>query len=432
MAEQIGGAPEQLDPRRLHFLGEDVGDLGEVLAELLEALALRNDVAIVEGEERKAEGREHLERDVGLGPRALHRLAVPRALEGRRAEHVGPHPGEVVPVADGGPAAARPSSCPSPRARDRNGDRRRGCRSSAPRSAPGRYRRKSACSWVVSSNVDDLAGAEVARKLGERLKSDRAVLDGDRFQRIVADAALAPNEQHAGGTERCPSPSCRGPRPKARAAAGRQRLRPLALRPATMRGIADESVRLMRLGDARADAAAPRRWRAIRASRSATAAARFASSGARMSMEKLHKAGNDVGRAGPDFEPPDRRDEIGFAARALLRSRAPFRPPRSARRGAGSWASRLRGPRRRRRDLEPRCAVDRGHDAKRQPLGLEPGPCSICASTKAATSRRAEGSRARFGIAAELVERLAHQDAVGVALVERVLADSCPRARASR
>ena len=102
MAEEIGGAPEELDAGLVHFLGENIGHLGEVAAELGEIRALRNDVAIVEGEERKAEGREHLERHVRLGPRALHRLAVPGPLEGRRAEHVGPQPGEVVPVADGG------------------------------------------------------------------------------------------------------------------------------------------------------------------------------------------------------------------------------------------------------------------------------------------------------------------------------------------
>src|SRR3984885_13963316 len=66
MAEQIGGAPEKLGSALLHFLGKEIGHLGEVVAELLEALALGNDVAIVEGEERKAESREHLERGVRL------------------------------------------------------------------------------------------------------------------------------------------------------------------------------------------------------------------------------------------------------------------------------------------------------------------------------------------------------------------------------
>ena len=55
MAEEIGGAPQELDPRRLHLLGEDVGHLGEVAAEFVEARALRHDVLVVEGEERKAE-----------------------------------------------------------------------------------------------------------------------------------------------------------------------------------------------------------------------------------------------------------------------------------------------------------------------------------------------------------------------------------------
>src|ERR1700733_14680408 len=100
IAEQIGGAPQELGSRLLHLLGKEIGHLGEVFAELLEAVALGNDVAIVEGEERKTKSREHLERHIGLGARAFHRLAVPWALEGRRAEHVGPHPGEVVPVAN--------------------------------------------------------------------------------------------------------------------------------------------------------------------------------------------------------------------------------------------------------------------------------------------------------------------------------------------
>src|ERR1700733_187644 len=82
MAEEVSSAPEELGPRFLHLLGKEIGHLREVFAELLEALALGNDIAIVEGEERKAEGREHLERRVRLGARALHRLAVPGALEG--------------------------------------------------------------------------------------------------------------------------------------------------------------------------------------------------------------------------------------------------------------------------------------------------------------------------------------------------------------
>src|ERR1700722_12864448 len=59
VAEQIGGAPEKLGSALLHLLGEVTGHLGQVAAELLQALALRNDIAIMEGEERKAEGREH-------------------------------------------------------------------------------------------------------------------------------------------------------------------------------------------------------------------------------------------------------------------------------------------------------------------------------------------------------------------------------------
>ena len=66
MAEQIGRAPQQLDAGRLHLLGEDVGHLGEVAAEFGEARAFRHDVLVVEGEEREAERREHVEGDVRL------------------------------------------------------------------------------------------------------------------------------------------------------------------------------------------------------------------------------------------------------------------------------------------------------------------------------------------------------------------------------
>ena len=70
--------------------------------------------------------------------------------------------------------------------------------------------------------------------------------------------------------------------------------------------------------------------------------------------------------------------------------------------------------------VEPRCAVDRGDDAKRQPLRLEAGTLldmrlDVRGDTLAPKKRRA------FRIAAERDQRLAHRDAVGVALIERIL-----------
>jgi len=75
-------------------------DLGEVSAEIGEALALRNRVLVVEGEEREAESGEHIERDVGLEPRRLHVGSEQRERPtARRAmlEAVAPVPiGEVL------------------------------------------------------------------------------------------------------------------------------------------------------------------------------------------------------------------------------------------------------------------------------------------------------------------------------------------------
>jgi hypothetical protein len=101
VAEEIRRPPQELDAGREHLLGEAVGHLREIAAEFGEARAFRDHVLVVEGEEREAEGREHLEGDVGLEPRALHVLVVPGAREGRGAEHVRTHPAEIVPVADG-------------------------------------------------------------------------------------------------------------------------------------------------------------------------------------------------------------------------------------------------------------------------------------------------------------------------------------------
>jgi hypothetical protein len=72
----------------------------EVAVALRERRALRRRVAVVEGEERRAEDAEHLEGGVGLGLRPVHPLAEPRPLEGLAAEGVVARPDEIVPVAD--------------------------------------------------------------------------------------------------------------------------------------------------------------------------------------------------------------------------------------------------------------------------------------------------------------------------------------------
>ena len=131
-------------------------------------------------------------------------------------------------------------------------------------------------------------------------------------------------------------------------------------------------------------------------------------------------AGNDIGRAGPCFEPPDGRHEIRFAPRPL------FDGERHLGRGGQRVAAQAHGRRARmardavHADLEPRCAVDRGDDAKRQPLRLEPRALLDMRLDEGGDALAPKKERT-FGIAAELDQRLAHRDAVGVALIERVL-----------
>ena len=101
VGEEVRRAPEELHLRRLHLLRKDVGDRADVAVRFRQRRALRRDVAVVEGEEGHAEQLEHLEGDIGLELRLLHRVAEPRPQEGRAAERIGAGPGEGVPVADG-------------------------------------------------------------------------------------------------------------------------------------------------------------------------------------------------------------------------------------------------------------------------------------------------------------------------------------------
>ena len=60
----------------LHLPREDLADLAHVPVRFRKRRAFRRDVAVVEGEEGHVEQAEHLEGDVGLEPRRLHRIAM--------------------------------------------------------------------------------------------------------------------------------------------------------------------------------------------------------------------------------------------------------------------------------------------------------------------------------------------------------------------
>ena len=255
-------------------------------------------------------------------------------------------------------------------------------------------------------------------KSGQRREPDRAILDRDRFQRIVAHAALAADEQHAGRAEAAHDhrvvPGPRGQQPRGDV----ERLdRPR--QSGDDAGIADESVRLMGLGNARADAArtgdgVDRRRQVGERDRPLRVVRRAKIDG------KARDAGDDVGGAGPDFETPDRGDQIGLAARARLDRQRHFRGGRQRvaaqihRRRAGVPGHAVD------RDLEPRRAADRGDDADRQTLGFQDRALFDMRLDEGGDIVRADRSRL-LGIAAEGLQRVAHRDAARVLLVERGL-----------
>src|SRR6185437_14016179 len=81
-------------------------------------------------------------------------------------------------------------------------------------------------------------------------------------------------------------------------------------------------------------------------------------------------------------------------------------------------------------NFKSRRAIDRGHDAKRQPLGLKPRALLDMRFDEGGDAGPAERPRP-LRIAAEAYERVAHQDAVRVLLVENVFRIvSSKRARA--
>jgi hypothetical protein len=101
VAEQVGGAPQQLAPARALKPLEVVDRLGEEAAMLGDRLRLGHHVDVVEAVERHVEPGEEVERSGALGRRggAVVGARVPRAAEGACAEDVRARPAERVPEA---------------------------------------------------------------------------------------------------------------------------------------------------------------------------------------------------------------------------------------------------------------------------------------------------------------------------------------------
>ena len=222
----------------------------------------------------------------------------------------------------------------------------------------------------------------------------------DMLGRVVADAALAADEQHRGRAER----------------GHHHRIMP---------GAAGEPAqRLARGGHARRRAGPSARdrtgWRADRGSASTIEIRRRAlaaivgdsredrlgrgiahapdrPSGCR--CVKSHIAGNDIGRAGRRLEPPHRRDQIGRRRRArCVRPPAPSRPPPRARRGAAASRWCRRGPAIPSTvDLVAQLRGDAGDGADREALGLQHRPLLDMGFEIARCSRSAPHRRAACG-----------------------------------
>src|SRR5262249_17225588 len=96
-------APQQLDASAGHLFLDAGDDAVEVGVALFEGRTFGRDVAIVKGEERRAELLEELEGDLQLQLRRLERALhlEPGPVEGAGAEHVRARPRERVPVANG-------------------------------------------------------------------------------------------------------------------------------------------------------------------------------------------------------------------------------------------------------------------------------------------------------------------------------------------
>src|SRR5690606_10282454 len=102
IAEEIGGAPQQLHAGRLLKLLRVRDHLVEVAVRLAERAAFRGDVAIMEAPEGRLDLLEKLERGIepalGVGDVVLRSL--PRPADRARAERIGAGAAERVPVRD--------------------------------------------------------------------------------------------------------------------------------------------------------------------------------------------------------------------------------------------------------------------------------------------------------------------------------------------
>ncbi len=104
VAEQVGGAPQQLDARVGHLLPGAVDQPVEVGPRLAQGGTWRGHVDVVEAEVGHAQLGDELEGRVLLGEGRLHLVLSadkPGPVEGAGAEHVAARPVEAVPVAHG-------------------------------------------------------------------------------------------------------------------------------------------------------------------------------------------------------------------------------------------------------------------------------------------------------------------------------------------
>ena len=83
----------------VNALRAHLAELGLIAAQGRDGLSKL--IAIVEGEERRAEDREHLEGDLGLQFRVVEAFAEPGALKRLPAERIAAGPAEAVPIGDG-------------------------------------------------------------------------------------------------------------------------------------------------------------------------------------------------------------------------------------------------------------------------------------------------------------------------------------------
>ena len=164
---------------------------------------------------------------------------------------------------------------------------------------------------------------------------------------------------------------------------------------------------------------------------SATARRRRSSRGARMSMENRARPGMTLTAPGSTSSRPTVATSSSSVARSSLDAQDHFggRGERVVaqvhRHGAGVAGHSAHG------DVEARRAVDRADDAEGQALGFEHRPLfdmQLDEGGHAARARR----RQPIGIAAERLQRVAHDDSLGVPLVERALLRPARRVRASR